>query len=142
MEGESEGSIPFLDVLVRRREQQFETSVYRKATHTDSYTHYTSNHHPATKFGIITCLKKRTISVCKGEYFKEELQHLTSTFRSNGYFMKLIRKALHKKKKSNDCQTNKKEELTLCLPYIKGLSETLQRTCQPLNIRIANKRTP
>ena len=55
--------------------------------------------------------------------------------------MKLIRKALHKKKKSNDCQTNKKEELTLCLPYIKGLSKILQRTCQPLNIRIANKAT-
>ena len=28
-----------------------------------------------------------------------------------------------------------------CLPYIKGLSETLQRTCQPLNMRIANKAT-
>ena len=110
-------------------------------THTDSYIHYASNHHPATKIGIITCLKKRAIGVCKGEYFKEELQHLTSTFRSNGYPMKLIRKALHKKKKSNDCQTNKMEELTLCLPYIKGLSETLQRTCQPLNIRVANKGT-
>ena len=80
MEEESEGSIPFLDVLVRRREQQLETSVYRKATHTDSYIHYVSNHHPATKISIITCLKKRAISVCKGEYFKEELQHLTSTF--------------------------------------------------------------
>ena len=55
--------------------------------------------------------------------------------------MKLIRKALHKKKKSNDYKTNKKEELTLCLPYIKGLSEIIQRTCQPLNIRIANKAT-
>ena len=55
--------------------------------------------------------------------------------------MKLIRKALHKKKKSSDCQTNRTEELTLCLLYIKGLTETLQRTCQPLNIRIANKVT-
>ena len=66
MEEESEGSIPFLDVLFRRIEQQLETSVYRKATHTDSYIHYVSNHHPATKIGIITCLKKRAISVCKG----------------------------------------------------------------------------
>ena len=70
---------------------------------------FASNHHPATKIGIIICLRKRAISVQKREYFKEELQHLTATFRSNGYTMKLIRKALHKQKKSNDCQTNKEE---------------------------------
>ena len=53
----------------------------------------------------------------------------------------ILQLKIDKKKKSNDCQTNKKQELTLCLPYIKGLSETLESTCQPLNIRVANKAT-
>ena len=53
------GELPFLDVLVKRNDEEFHTSIFRKPTHTDSYINYWSNHHPATKIATILCLKKR-----------------------------------------------------------------------------------
>jgi len=45
METEINGSIPFLDVLVKRGTTgQISTSVYRKTTHTDRYLNYRSEH--------------------------------------------------------------------------------------------------
>ena len=45
MELEEDGKLPFLDVLVTRGANRLTTKVYRKATHTDRYIHFTSNHH-------------------------------------------------------------------------------------------------
>ena len=45
MEMEEDGKLPFLDVLVTRGADRLTTKVYRKATHTDRYIHFTSNHH-------------------------------------------------------------------------------------------------
>ena len=45
MEKESEGSIPFLDVHVKKEGSKLTTSVYRKPTHTDHYLHYCLHHH-------------------------------------------------------------------------------------------------
>ena len=59
MEEESEGQLPFLDVLVKKDDCRLITSVYRKKTHTDRYIHYTSDHHPRIKHGVIQCLMKR-----------------------------------------------------------------------------------
>ena len=75
MKEESGGQLPFLDVLVKQRDQQLETSVHQKATHMNSYINYKSNHHPATKIGIITCLKRRAERICKGstDNLKKEL---------------------------------------------------------------------
>ena len=47
IEKESDGQLPFLDILLKREEDgSISTSVYRKATHTDHYLYFHS-HHPA-----------------------------------------------------------------------------------------------
>ena len=51
MELEEDGKLPFLDVLVTRGANRLTTKVYRKATHTDRYIHFTSNHHNRVKRG-------------------------------------------------------------------------------------------
>lgn len=83
-EMESEDQLNFLDVLVKRQNHRYRTSMYRKATHTNLYTHYTSYHHPSVKTGTIKCLKRRA-EICDGTERMKELQHLKGVFQANGY---------------------------------------------------------
>ena len=59
MEKETGGSIPFLDVHVKKDGSKMATSMYRKPFHTDRYLHYSSHHHPKVKSGIADCLHHR-----------------------------------------------------------------------------------
>ena len=84
---------PFLDVLVTRGTDKLTTTVYRKATHTDRYIHFTSNHHNRVKRGVTTCLKWRATRICEAEDLEAE-DHLRMTFRKNGYPEKFIASAM------------------------------------------------
>jgi hypothetical protein len=53
METESDGTIPFLDVLVIRKEPALTTKICRKPTHTGCYLHFDSNHPPHVGAAII-----------------------------------------------------------------------------------------
>ena len=44
MEEESNGELAFLDTLLKRNNGEISVMVYRKATHTDQYLHYNSQH--------------------------------------------------------------------------------------------------
>ena len=61
--------IPFLDVLVRRKGNKFQTqtSVYRKPTHTDRYIPFSSHQPPWILRGDIQCLRGRALNVCDGK---------------------------------------------------------------------------
>lgn len=139
-EDEREDKLPFLDVLVKRSGKRIKTSVYRKVTHTDRYIHYTSHHHPKVLSGTIKCLKNRADCVCDEESKMEEFEHLRRTFHANGYPRILIRNALNQppyiprdQVQAMDPQTKPK---TLCLPYVRHLSEEIQRLCKHLDIRV------
>ena len=84
-EEEVDGKIPFLDVLVERQRGSISTRVHRKPTHTNRYIHYTSHHHPSVKLGVIKCLRNRMDQVCDSFTRRDELNHLRTVFRSNGY---------------------------------------------------------
>ena len=84
--------------------------------------------------------QKRAEHLYKGQSLQRELEHIKTTFIANGYPEGLVRRTLKKKKRRND-DLIKEGERVLCLPYIKGLSETLQRVCRPLEVRIRHKAT-
>ena len=68
MELEKDGSLPFLDTLLTRREDgSIDIEVYRKTTHTDRYLQYTSHHHLHVKRGVATCLFNRARTVVVGD---------------------------------------------------------------------------
>ena len=117
--------------------------MYRKATHTDLYTHYTSHHHPSVKTGTINCLKNRAERICDEENKEEELSHLKDVFRNNGYPVQLIVCTLARKcARSDDVNVDEPEEerpKTMHLPYIKGLSEAIQRVCNKVGVRAVFK---
>ena len=145
MEIESENSLPFLDVKVTRDRNQVHTSVYRKPTHTDRYLNYGSNHHPRIKSGIIKCLAHRARSVCSKDTIRTELDHLQEVFESNAYPPSLVTLNLHTKrnKRSNIVENTEKQPATLATPYVKGLSEKIEKKCKHPNIRtvFSSKRT-
>ena len=141
MEKESNGKIPFLDVLVERKEGRLSTRVYGKKTHTDRYINFSSHHHPQVKSGVISCLRNRAEKACDQEHLKTEMVHLKKTFKANGYPPCLILKGLHQQNRhppqpSQDDTTSQEERPKLLyLPYVKGISEHIQRVCRQMNVR-------
>ena len=140
MEEENAGSIPFLDVLVKRSGNHLTTSVYRKRTHTNRYLHFSSYHHPRVKVGIISCLRDRAERICNEESIKEEKNHLQEVFEANSYPPKLVQHSLSKrsgKLKGSVQQDDEEDENNpvLCLPYVQGLSEKIEKQTKDINIR-------
>ena len=84
----ADGSIPFLDILIH---PDYSTSIYRKPTHTNLYTHYTSSATIASKESTVRTLTRRAFKLCSLCHLQTELLHLESTFLSNGYPLRKIR---------------------------------------------------
>ncbi|XP_071441730.1 conserved oligomeric Golgi complex subunit 3-like [Hetaerina americana] len=68
MEKEDNGQLPFLDILIKKREDgTLSHSVYRKPTHTDLYLNGESHHHPSQKRSVLsTLLHRRSSEACFG----------------------------------------------------------------------------
>jgi hypothetical protein len=133
MEVEQDGKLPFLDVNIERVGNKLEMGVYYKKTHTGRYLDFNSNHPRKTKAGIVKCLANRARNICDGARLEQELTHLKSTFRMNGYPGQFTEKAMHTNKQPRG--EIPKPKKTVTLPYIPGISEKLGRICSTYNIR-------
>jgi len=70
MELEENNSIPFLDVLINRKQDgSLGHTIYRKNTHTYNYLHSNSHHHPNQKLGVLKTLATRAIKIFDKEHF-------------------------------------------------------------------------
>ena len=119
---------------------EYSTSIYRKQTHTDQYLPYQSYHHPRVKSGIINCLRARAENVCRGSDITREKEHLLDVFVANGYPEEITRKALVSKERKKGGQTKENERMDkLCIPYINGLSENVEKALKDLEVRTVFK---
>lgn len=137
MEKERNNRLPFLDVLVQRKEQTIETSVYRKPTHTGQYLSKLSNHSAQTKSGVTKCLLNRAKTICSTQMaLKEEISNIKNDLEQNGYSAKEIQKTIDRY--STNQQMEKKDPLEnttlLTIPYVKSVSEEIQRIGKKYNI--------
>ena len=106
VEAERDGMLPFLDTLLRRREDgHLDVTVYRKPTHTDRYLDFQSHHPPHVKRGLVRCLydRARAIASTQDNLQKEE-HHLSEVLRSNGYPGAFIRSAAWPPQREEDPQ--------------------------------------
>ena len=139
-EVEEGGKLPFLDVQLVRNGSSLETSVYRKKTHTDRYLHYNSHHHPRVKVGIVKTLKDRASRICQSSKLRGEISRLQEVFEDNVYPTAVVKKVLQRRKLARPTDTEDKQEMkTLCLPYVQGLSERIERACKKLDVRAVFK---
>ena len=137
-EEESEGRIAFLDVLMERKGSKTPTSVYRKPTHTDRYINFNSHHHPRVLNGVIRCLRDRAHNICQESTRPNEMSHLESVFRANGYPKGLVRcnlrQPLRDPEQPEQIVQNDERKKILYAPYVRGVSEKIERICHPLGV--------
>ena len=123
VEREVEKSFAFLDINVSRGPTGVLCfSVFRKPTHTDSYLHRDSNHPTSVFKGIVSCLATRARRLCSSSQLDAELDHLSHTFRRNGYPAAEVSRNLRKKPTRPRETTSKRRH---SIPYVRGVSERL-----------------
>ena len=128
-----DGTLPFLDILLH---PDLSTSVYRKPTHTDSYTHYSTSAPQSTKDSLIRSLTRRAYDICSPQHLQHELDHIRTVLLDNGYLLSRITHVMHRTKQPIDLpasvptQTDK-HSVKIFIPYYphvnKQISSILQR---------------
>ena len=94
-----DGTLPFLDILLH---PDLSTSVYRKPTHTDSYTHYSTSSPQSTKDSLINSLTRRAYDICSPQHLPNELEHIRTVLLDNGYPLSRIELVMRRTKHSID----------------------------------------
>ena len=137
IEKEKDSHLPFLDILLSQdTDGSISTSVYRKPTHTDQYLHFLLHHPVAHKWSVVKTLMSRAedLSSSTVNRVKEE-KHMVEALQRNGYPKGFIQRqtCLHAEKAA---QQNSETHVTLTLPYIGGLSQSIRWIFSPLAIRV------
>ena len=131
-----DGTIPYLDVLIH---PDHTTSIYRKPTNTNLYTHHSSSTPQSTKNSVIRSLTRRAYNICSPKHLSKELTFLKQTFLANGYPLHIIEQVMDRthesllQPKKNTTATTA-PALHLTLPYHHQLSRPLRKTLQRYDI--------
>ena len=139
-EREVEGSIPFLDVRISRmgNGDLVRTDVFRKPTATDRYLDFSSDHSLSTKWGLVTCMRRRAEKVCRGEEeLEREIRRLTGVFIKNGFPKKGVIRRLRKNK--NLKVGSPRKDPTMVVPYVPVVGEKVLALARKLDLQVRFK---
>jgi len=134
VETESEGCLSFLQVKCSNNKKgSFDTSVYRKPTHTNLYVKWDSAHPMAQKLGIFRTLLHQGREICSTHMaYQQEKNHLTDTFLELGYPNDLLQRAINKFETQRLAEKPPKElkpnYVVLSLPYVPNISEPIVKS--------------
>ena len=120
-------ALPFLDILLHH---DLSTSVYRKPTHTDSYTHYSTSAPQSTKDSLIRSLTRRAYDICSPQHLQHELDHIGTVLLDNGYPLSRITHVMYRTKQSIDLPASAPTPISI-------LSKSLYRTIRTSTSRLA-----
>jgi hypothetical protein len=154
LEKETNGSLPYLDILISREIQKLNFTVYRKPTDLGILLSFDSNHSFATKATVARAGLQRAYEYCENKENREiELSKVYQTLYKNNYPRKFIDK-VHEKVKMFIAQKEEKAKAAenaaandtenvppvvtsnnvskagfknvLKIPYVQGLSEKIK----------------
>ena len=118
------GWTPFLDTLTKPTSNSIESTVYRKATHTDRYLDYNSNHPISAKLSVIHTVFHRAKQVCSTpEYLAKEMDCLHKVLQDNHYpihFFQQGKPQQKANKKPNPSIVKFIEGARVVIPYIQA----------------------
>ncbi|OXA56044.1 hypothetical protein Fcan01_09800 [Folsomia candida] len=129
MEQEINNSLPFLDVLIHKKEDGTLThKIYRKPTHTNQYLHFESYHHPSQKIAVIDTLTTRALRLCDTESVKDELNFVENILKQNHYPIKTVKGRIEQlKQRTPQNRHNQQLEKWIALPYTGSMSKRLSK---------------
>ena len=95
--------LPFLDVLVIRKNKIIETTVYRKPTNSDIYLNWNSFSTKSWKQGTLRTIIKLAYVICSiKDFLQKELHHISFVFQNFNSFPKwVIGQVLHQEKENH-----------------------------------------
>ena len=140
-EAKEDGSISFLDTIIRPEvDGTFTIGVYRKATHTDLYLPWDSNHNITAKYSVISTLTHRAHTICSTpELAEKELQHQEQVLGLCKYpkwAIKKISKKHQNKEKKKTPRTKFPVKCHIVVPYTQGIGESLKKICKKHGVDI------
>lgn len=137
-EFESDGRIPYLDILISRRDSGLiKRSVYRKPTWSGQYLHFTSFSPMAHKRALVKTLFTRARRICSNDCLPDEFELITKTLMENGYPKRFIEKHSQIRPPKQTVLTAPKKKVYIELPFkgnaaarrtTKRLVSAIQRT--------------
>ncbi|XP_064477770.1 uncharacterized protein LOC135391440 [Ornithodoros turicata] len=141
-EVEQDNRLPFLDVDVRRCQNgKLETSIHRKSRDTGNFLNFDSHHPIEHKRSVVRSLLRRSDNFTSTpELRAEEEATITMSLAKRGYpkqFIVNTKKRMQEEKRP----LNKRDfnQITVCIPYVKGVSESVRRALLPLDIKTTFK---
>ena len=155
VEPTQQGSLPFLDTLVTiQPDNTFNTSVYRKPTHTDQYLHWDSNHHITAKHSVFNTLAHRVKTVFSTqENLDKELLHIRTALYHCQFPAWALNQWQHQfnhpnqAPASNTTNTNSNPtnnsnyKTTIVVPYIPKTADKFKKLCKRRGIQVHFKGT-
>ena len=152
----TDGSMPYLDTKVTPGPNNtILTTVYRKPTHRDQYLHWDSNHFITAKNSVYNTLAHRAKVVSSTpEDLNRELEHLNKApqgmpipnWALNKLQQQFLQKCNHNNNNPTEEQTNNNnrdsnksptnKNISIVIPYIRGLGEKFKRTCNKQGIQV------
>lgn len=147
VELEKNCELNYLDLKLIRREGKITTQWYEKPTNSGRYLNYKSSAPIKFQRNVVSNLARRVINFTNPEDRPRFIKKLKQDLQNNNYPLefieKLIKKETYKKYNPGPTQTNKKpflqdKEIVISIPYIKGVTETLQRNLNTHNIKIVS----
>ena len=140
---DSERSLPFLDVSsVVQEDGTIKTKVYRKATHTDQYLNFNSNHPQEHKRGVVKTLMHRADSIVSDDCEREaEKTYIKKVLTYNDYPSHFVQSVIEGSQRTNVRQSDNRVRTTkksppVVIPYIRGVSEEIRRTMKRYNVQV------
>ena len=125
--------LPFLDVLVTGTEEGSRSSVYHKPIFTRLYLNFSSHHPYTVTKGIVRCLQHRAKTIGSDtDAYHADMISLRHNLHRNNYPKGIISAPRYLDRRIED---NTPKLTILCLPYVKGVAERIQKICRPYDIR-------
>ena len=117
----SEEKIPFLDILIKMKNNKLETDLFCKPTDSHSYLHYTSAHPRACRDSIPYSQFLRIRKICTSlEDFDRHAINFACHFRRRGYPEPLLERAMiqARRKKRSELLSPKTKQTTMDQPVL------------------------
>ena len=131
-------------------------TVFRKPTHTDRYLHFTSHHPASAKRAAVRSLFDRAKNVTLQKENLREEEHLTTTFKQNGYPLPFIcaisssiqepstppEEELDEEPDDEGSQEDERKPPLAVVPCVSGVSEWIRKACEKFDLWVVFKSGP